>query len=402
MEAAIRTSSSALSASRRMLGLFLLALLCVARQSAAADAPVVQAIRVPDGGFYPQAAVDMRGRIHLVYFKGDALNGDVFYARSDDSGRTFTKQLRVNSGEGSVIVAGTVRGPHMSLGRGDRVHVAWMGSSKSAPKAGRRAPLLYTRMNDAGDAFEPQRDVSSEHPGLDGGGSVSADADGNVYVAWHAPADHTKEEGELGRYVWVARSQDDGKTFSPDVAANPKPTGVCACCGMRIFTAGKGRVLVVYRAAEQLVNRDIQLLASEDHGKTFKVASHDPWKIAKCVMSTAAFASAPKGQVLTAWETKGHIRIARIDQKDAIAGEAADAPGEGNNRKHPAIAANRDGMSILAWTEGTSWGKSGSIAWQSYDAEGRPQGPIATAKGLPVWGVPAVVALPDGSFRVIY
>ena len=35
--------------------------------------------------------------------------------------------------------------------------------------------MLYTRLNDTGDAFEPQRNVIQKRVGLDGGGSVAAD-----------------------------------------------------------------------------------------------------------------------------------------------------------------------------------------------------------------------------------
>ena len=153
--------------------------------------------------------------------------------------------------------------------------------------------MLYTRLNDKGDAFEPQRNLIQNRPGLDGGGSVAADQEGNVYVAWHAPKDgkgesgrpvhghgpahlkerkghadhhvhdphaghgqaHSKEahgHGEANRYVWVARSNDDGHTFAPEIAANAKPTGVCACCGMRIFADAGGRVFILYRGATEM------------------------------------------------------------------------------------------------------------------------------------------------------
>ena len=56
-----------------------------------------------------------------------------------------------------------------------------------APSDGKRVPMLYTRMNVAGNGFEPERNVIRTRYGLDGGGSVAADVDGNVWVAWHAP-----------------------------------------------------------------------------------------------------------------------------------------------------------------------------------------------------------------------
>lgn len=382
----------------------LFALLLTASPNLGANAPaLVQTIRVPDRGIHPQAAVDSRGRLHMLYVTGEPMNADAVYVHSDDSGATFSKPLRVNSGPGSVVVTGTVRGPHLSVGRNNRVHVAWMGSGKAVPKSGKLAPMLYTRLNDAGDAFEPQRNVGAGHPGLDGGGSVAADADGNVYVAWHAPADHDKSEGEEGRHVWVSRSQDDGKTFAPEVAANPKPNGVCACCGMRIFCGDKGRVFVLYRSASEAIHRDIQLLLSDDHGKTFKVATTDPWEVATCVMSTAAFARGGDGIVHAAWETKGQIHAGRIVPGSAQPNMRFTAPDGGKGRKHPSIAVNSRGETLLAWAEGTGWNKGGTVAWQVYDAAGKAiPSESGRSVGIPVWGVPSAIAMPNGTFRIVY
>ncbi|MGH9578776.1 MAG: hypothetical protein ACRD3R_15160, partial [Terriglobales bacterium] len=46
-----------------------------------ATAATVQLERVPDGGIQPQALVDERGAVHLIYFKGEPGAGDVYYVR---------------------------------------------------------------------------------------------------------------------------------------------------------------------------------------------------------------------------------------------------------------------------------------------------------------------------------
>ena len=227
-----------------------------------------------------------------------------------------------------------------------------MGSDRAEPKAlGKHIPMLYTRLNDAGDAFEPQRNVVQSHPGLDGGGSVAADRKGNVYLVWHAPEDTSGGDsghkhgdgGEEDRRVWVARSRDDGKTFETERAAITKRTGVCACCGLNVIASDDGRVLITFRSATATVNRDIHVLSSSDFGKTFAVAVVDPWKVGKCVMSTAAFAL--RGQeVLAAWETEEQVRLAPLG---AVAADAKveSMPGKAKQRKHPSVAANADGAS---------------------------------------------------------
>jgi hypothetical protein len=171
----------------------------------------VTLLRVPDGGIQPQAMVDAKGIVHLIYFKGDLARGDIFYARSED-GEHFSRPNRVNS--------------------------------------------------------EPQRNLIQQAFGLDGGGSVAADGAGNVFVSWHAPEPGTR--GEENRCVWVARSTDEGRTFGREERANPDATGACGCCGMRAFADRQGTVFVLYRSATEKVHRDMHVLVSTDHGGSFR------------------------------------------------------------------------------------------------------------------------------------
>src|SRR5437773_12468425 len=143
-------------------------------------------IRVPGDGIQPEALVDGRGVLHVLYFTGEPRAGDLLYVRSNDYGQTFSTPIRVNSQPGSAIATGTIRGGQIAIGRSGRIHVAWNGSLKAMPKGSTDGhPMLYTRLNDAGTAFEPQRCLMQISRALDGGGSVAADDMGQVYVAWH-------------------------------------------------------------------------------------------------------------------------------------------------------------------------------------------------------------------------
>src|SRR6516225_3012138 len=183
--------------------------------------------RVPNAGIQPQVALDNKGALHIVYYTGDARNGDLFYARSRDSGASFSSALPVNEG-GSAIAVGTIRGAQLTVGKAGRVHIAWNGSTDAGPlnpDSGKpSAPMLYTRLNDAGNAFEPQRNLMLYSFGLDGGGSIGADKNGNVYVMWHGIGNLESKDaeklGEARRRVWVTRSGDDGKTFSREAKAS--------------------------------------------------------------------------------------------------------------------------------------------------------------------------------------
>ena len=91
----------------------------------------------------------------------------------------------------------------MVLGRNGRVMVAWNGTYEldrpGVDKPWMEKPMLFARMNDAGTAFEPERNLIHAAYGLDGGGTLAADRAGNVYVFWHSPAPGT--EGEANRRV---------------------------------------------------------------------------------------------------------------------------------------------------------------------------------------------------------
>ncbi len=241
-------------------------------KSASESRSKVTVLTVPNDGIQPQVLTDAKGTLHLIYYKGDAGAGDLFYVRREAGQERFSDPIQVNSRPRSAIAMGSVRGGQIALGKGRRIHVAWNASGKEGKDG-----VLYARLNDSGSAFEEQRNLLQTTSIMDGGCTVAADDAGNVYVAWHA-VKIGDEPGEMRRRVWVARSTDEGKTFTEEAAAWAKPTGVCPCCSMRAF-AGQGTVYALYRSATDGVDRDIYLLASTDQGKNFQGTLIHNWKV---------------------------------------------------------------------------------------------------------------------------
>jgi hypothetical protein len=361
----------------------------------------VAVIATPDGGIQPQAVVDDAGVVHLVYFKGDPAHGDLFYVRSKPGTIKFSQPIRVNSQPGSAVAIGTIRGGQLALGRKGRVHVAWNGTDKALPPNPiKGVPMLYARLNDDGSEFEPQRNLMHRTFYLDGGGSIGADKEGNVYVAWHATSPDATP-GEAGRRLWVARSRDEGATFAHEEPALETATGACACCGTRALVDRRGTLYVLYRAAKRGVERDMMLATSGDRGAHFQAASLQPWPVSTCPMSSESLFETSSG-VLAAWETQGQIAYARVDPQSLAAARPISPPG-GGNRKHPALAVNADGETLVAWAEDTGWQRGGSLAWRIFDRSGRATRAMGrVSDGIPVWSLPAVVALPDGRFLIIH
>ena len=385
------------SVSRRvpaLLGCFVLGLLVL---TALGEPAKVELRRTPNDGIQPQAVADAKGVVHLVYLKGDPKASDIFYLRLEPGRTNFSAPLQVNTRPGSAIAIGTIRGAHLALGRNRRVHVAWNGSQSSEKHRG--APMLYARLNDAGTAFEPERDLITHAAGLDGGGSVAADDKGNVYVMWHGLSSPAIED-ETGRAVFVARSTDDGKTFARETPARSQPTGACGCCGMKAFADRAGNVFALYRAATEKIHRDEILLVSRNHGVDFEIASNHPWKLATCPMSSASL-SASQSDVLAAWETAGNVFFSRLNATTLKASENVSPPGEAK-RKHPVAVGNARGEVLLAWTEGTGWQRGGDVAWQVFDASDQATSERGRTSGVPVWSLVTAVPRAEGGFLIFY
>src|SRR5438477_618921 len=149
--------------------------------------PQVRILRVPQGGIQPETVVGPDGTLHMTCFTGDAAAGNIEYVREAPGAKGFSAPIRVNSQPASAVAIGTVRGPQMALGRNGRIYVVWFGSAAAQPRGPKGAtPILFSRLNAMGTAFEPERSLMQYAIGADGGVSVAADLRGQVYVVWHA------------------------------------------------------------------------------------------------------------------------------------------------------------------------------------------------------------------------
>ena len=377
----------------------LAAVLVYSKTTHAPRIPTVKLLRTPDGGIQPQTLVDSHGVLHMIYFTGKAAAGNIEYVQRAPGAKAFSKPIRVNSQPGSALAVGTVRGPQMAVGRDGRVYVVWFGSSQAKPRGpSGSTPLLFSRLNSSGTAFEPQRNLVRYAKGLDGGLSVAADGKGNVYVVWHATG---KTPGEAHRRVYLARSTNNGRTFAREVPVSPAALGACGCCGMRAFVDRRGALFILYRAAAQDIHRNMTLLVSKDHGRTFRSREVSAWRLDACPMSTD-YLSEGLQHVLAAWEKAGEVYFDRINPRTFQLSASFAPPGQSNDRKHPAVAADSSGDVLLAWTEGTGWQKGGWLAWQLFSPSGQPVGPMGHAPGVPVWGMPSVYTNPNGNFTIVY
>lgn len=366
-------------------------------------APEVHLIRTPDSGIQPQIAIGPNGTRHLLYYKGEPRNGDLFYSSCSRDKAAFEPGIKVNSIAGAACAFGNMRGGQIAMSPDGRIHIAWNGSEAAAEHLGESRqvhpgePMLYTRSNADRTAFEPERDLMSGTRNLDGGGSITVANDGRIFVAWHASTADSASKGESARQIFLASSTDRGVSFSTEapVAWPGEPLGACGCCALRAF-AEKDSLYILFRSAGERVHRDTHLLSSSDGGRTFTDKTLGTWNITACPMTTSAIIRGPGGPLL-AWEAERNVFWSRVDSA------AFTPPDFKSPRKFPSIAANSKGEVLLAWCEGMTFGQSGSVHWQVFGADGKPiENAAGAQEGVPAWSLVSAFTEADGSFAIVY
>ena len=347
----------------------------------------VELLRTANGGIQPQAAIDEDKTLHLIYFKGAGKSGNVFYVKRAVGKSTWSDPIRVNSEKGSARRNGAISHAQLALGKDGRIHVTWF--NMRPPK------YFYPSSRDDGQGFEPQRNLVTQHAeGVEAGASIGADGRGNVYLVWHAGA--FDKEDERGVYM---RYRSSGKTFGAETRIDDGG-GVCACCGLSAAADGDGALIVSYRAATDLVDRDITLLKSDDRGENVSATTVHKWNIPACPVSTTSVALGPENRMLMSWETEGQVFFTgAADGKDF---EIIPAPGDTKHRrKNPTVVMNRLGEVLLAWGDGPGWRSGGVLHWQVYDAMGKATDMNGLGEEMPEFSVPTAVATEDG-FVLVY
>jgi hypothetical protein len=355
----------------------------------ASSATEIKLERVPENGVQPQVSVSPDGTVHLVYLTGKPEASDIRYVKRIPKEATWSPPLTVNSEPASAVAVGTIRGAQFAAERGGRIHVVWNGAAKNGQHAA--APLYYARLEDG--KFTAQRMLNEGTIHLDGGASVAADDKGRVFVVWHAAPPDGKSEAD--RRVYIRRSTDHGATFTNAVPAKGVPAGVCACCSLRAFIASDGALLTLYRNAANKTQRDMMLLTSRDGMSEFAGTPVHAWSIAACPMSSAALLAS--GQATRAvWETSGSIYTSLTNDFTKPLLLSPDSA------RHPALAVNARGETLVTWSLGTGWKRGGELGWVLLDAAGHPTPLRGEGKEVPVWSHTAAFADAAGNFVILH
>lgn len=405
------------------------AALCLAATLAGAWTPVSDPAR---RGQAPSVAIGLDGSIHVIWLdKGpmgtpDKLGhaaspgghthqawSDVYYARSDDGGKTFSVPIRVNAQDGEVW-GFAVSKPNIGIGPTGTVHVFYPANEISGTIAKAVAVSHYVRSTDGGRTFskpvrlngEPVEDLADiVHGGLSQAhvfGTMSVGRDGGVYALWLDTRDMS--ETDMTSKIFMAVSRDDGASWEPEREAFG--TGACPCCQLTSTIGSRGELYLGGRVVHAGNQRDPMVAVSTDGGRTFAErvkVSGPPWVIEGCPLKPTALAARDShlyAAVFNGAVQPGGVLFAHSADGGKSFGEETRLHPDATVSDAPALAATDRG--VYAFWHAKAGGERRVFMRMSTD-HGASFGPVTelpAPAGAGSW--PAAAPAPDGGAVVVW
>lgn len=246
------------------------------------------ASELPNGSD-PVLAFDANGALYLAfigYNQNELTVGGIFVARSDDAGKTWRKPVLVAAHSDTAfhdkewITVDRSAGPN----RG-RIYITW---TLFAPEGQHeRGDIVASHSTDGGKTFSPPTGVSLHEQDNNQGSFPVVGPKGDLYVLYFSDAPSASGPG--GRGLYLAKSEDGGRSFSPAIKAAPvsKPVSPLPGNKFRIFVlptlAVDPKSGTLYAAWNDFSNddTDVMLVRSTDGGQTWsapKRVNNDPQK----------------------------------------------------------------------------------------------------------------------------
>jgi TolB protein len=313
--------------------------------------------------YKPSIGVDGQGTIYIAWRDGRRNgNADIFFARSTDGGKTFSRNVRLNDDRGAAYQGN----PTLAVNSKGVVAVAWSDARNG------KDDIYITISKNQGWTFSANHRVNDDpettahsHP------SVAVDAAGVVYVAWE---DFRNDNSD----IYLATSRDGGATFSPNRRVNDD-SGSAPQISPSLAIGPSDQILVAWGdfrnsgvtlppphsatgeeqrwEVSRTGNADIYFSRSLDNGGTFSAnlrLNDDPAAAAQAFPSLTVNA---QGVVAVAWEDFRNgdpdIYLAKSGDGGATFGSnrrANDDPGH-SEQYHPSLALDRTGTAYLIWTD---------------------------------------------------
>lgn len=198
---------------------------------------------------------------------------DIFIAKSSDGGLTWGEQKLIsNIGGNATGGQGSVHGSYPATGPDGEVYVAWWSP----------AGLMFDRSLDQGETWL-DTDVNitgfsvqwiTNLPGIQTGVSfpvINCDRSnspyrGTIYVNWT-----DKRSGSNDANIWIAKSTDEGTTWSEPIRVNDDGPGKHQFFNFMTIDQVTGKIYIIFydRRNHPDANTDVYLAISDNGGESF-------------------------------------------------------------------------------------------------------------------------------------
>ncbi len=216
---------------------------------------------------------------------------DLYFARSEDGGASWSKPSRVNEQAGEIW-GFSVSKPRIGVGPTGTIHVFYPANDYSATYDKSVVSARYRRSTDNGKSFSAPKTINlpaaadreavlGEHlAATNSFGTLGVAPDGTVIVAWQNTDKIQKHSDGADGYAAV--STDDGQTFGPPIPILPN-NDICPCCQFTITFDEETAYLGLRKIFEE--GRNSVVARSSDGGKSFDMDGQldfDSWDIDGC------------------------------------------------------------------------------------------------------------------------
>ena len=282
----------------------------------------------------PSIAVDRNGTVYAVWEDKRKGDWDIYFAKSEDEGLTWTDpNIRINN-DGSNKSQSL---PAIAVDSKGNTYIVWQDERNGD------SDIYFTKSEDYGDTWTDPNVKISNGSGSQGDPAIALDLEGVIYVVW--------EDTRYGNLdIFFTKSEDNGSTW---MAENKMVNGGEGSTQYNptIAVDSSG---TIYVAWEDLVNYDVVCAKSTDGGETWTLGLRVNDVITN-FQGNPSIAAGSAGNVYLAWQDNRNIDYDIYFAKSDDGGGNWSSPnikindaGTGH-QQCPAIAVSPTGTIYATW-----------------------------------------------------
>lgn len=340
----------------------------------------------------PSLAVDSQGRLYLTWVDVRDGHADIYFARSNDKGATWSRNQRINDDTGNAGQYDPSIAVSQSATGQPQVYIVWEDYRDGYPD-------VYLARSDYGGVTWGANSRVNPQPGMAENPSIAVDAQGSVYCVWcqeilpTGPGEGGWNIDREQHDIHFARSDDSGVTWTAHSILNDGQQGSAET--PRILIDAVQNVYVVWQDSRWGA-MDIFFTHSGDSGATWSANTRisDGETSNQLIPDITADIS---GTIYVAWEDQRNglpdiYAVASTDYGRTWGRNFRVNDDEGDSiQNYPSLASHISGMVYLAWKDTRNGGSEVYFATSTDRGKSWSTNETVNTKGQ----------VKDGQFRVM-